>query len=64
MGGYDGITHLSRIEILDTTEPGQWYHAASLPQPCNHTLPATIGNMCYLLGGYILGGVSSKKVFG
>ena len=63
IGGYDGIYHLSKVEILDTTEPGQWYHAASLPQPCSHALPATIGNMCYLLGGNTKGRGASKKVF-
>ena len=63
MGGYDGKNSLSRVEILDTTESRQWHHAASLPQPCNHALPATIGNMCYLLGGITEGAASSKKVF-
>ena len=62
MGGYDGKDHLSKVEILDTTEPGQWYHAASLPQPRSRALPATIGNMCYLLGGNTQGGSASKKV--
>ena len=62
MGGYDGKTHLSRVEILDTDSP-QWYHAASLPQPLSHALPAIIGNMCYLLGGSSKGGAPSKKVF-
>ena len=60
-GKYDGI-HLSRVEILDTTEPLQWYQAASLPQPCYQVPSATIGNMCYLLGGFSKEGVS-KKVF-
>ena len=63
MGGYDGKSCLSRVEILDTTEPGQWYHAASPPQPCSHALPAIIGSMCYLLGGFTRGGAPSKKVF-
>ena len=63
VGGFDSENHLSRVKILDTTEPGQWYHAASLPQPCSHALPATIGNMCYLLGGFTRGSVLSKKVF-
>ena len=63
MGGWDGKNHLSRVEILDTTESRQWYHAASLPQPCSHALPATIGNMCYLLGGNTRGGAPSKRVF-
>ena len=62
MGGWDGRNYLSRVEILDTTEPGQWYHAALLPQSSSHALPATIGNMCYLLGGYTEGG-ASKRVF-
>ena len=62
-GGYEEETTLSRVEILDTTESRQWYHAASLPQPCAQALPATIGNMCYLLGGYTKGGIGSKKVF-
>ena len=60
-----GITRLSRVEILDT-DSTQWYHAASLPQPLSHSLPALIGNMCYLLGGYTkgdIGDIASKKVF-
>jgi N-acetylneuraminic acid mutarotase len=61
MGGYDGKTALSRVEILDT-DSTQWYHAASLPQPLSSALPAIIGNMCYLLGGYTEGG-ASQKVF-
>ena len=64
IGGYDGKNSLSRVEILDTTESRQWYNAVSLLQPCSHALLATIGNMCYLLGGYTRGGVPSKKVFG
>ena len=63
MGGYDGKNHLSRVEILDTTESRLWYHAASLPQPCDDVSLATIGNMCYLLGGYTKGVIASKKVF-
>ena len=63
MGGYDDESHLSRVEILDTElRLSQWHHAASLPQPLSHALPATIGNMCYLLGGYTEEG-ASKKVF-
>ena len=61
MGGYDK-THLSRVEILDT-DSTQWYHAASLPQPLSDSLPAIIGNMCYLLGGYTEGGAPFEKVF-
>ena len=62
MGGYDGKTHCSRVEILDT-DSTQWYHAASLPQPLSRALPAIIGNMCYLLGGYTEGATTSQKVF-
>ena len=62
MGGHDGKDCLSRVNVLDTTEPGQWYHAASLPQPCYDVSLATIGNMCYLLGGYTQGPAASKKV--
>ena len=62
IGGYDS-NYLSIVEILDTTGSRQWYHAASLPQPCCHAYTATIGNMCYLLGGNTQGGVPSKKVF-
>ena len=60
MGGYDGKTPLSCVEILDT-DSTQWYHAASLPQPLFYAVPAIIGNMCYLLGGYTKGG--AKVVF-
>ena len=63
MGGVSGDgTSLSRVEILDTTGSGQWYQAAPLPQPCYWVSTATIGNMCYLLGGYSEG-VVSEKVF-
>ena len=62
MGGdHDKI--LSRVEILDITESRQWYHAASIPQTLTYALPATIGNMCYLLGGLTEEHASSKKVF-
>ena len=58
--GY-GDTELSRVEILDT-ESRQWYHAAPLPQPCPRASLASIGNTCYLVGGYTAGG-ASKKVY-
>ena len=65
MGGFGDRTSLSRIEILDTTGSGQWYQAAPLPQPCyNYWVSlATIGNICYLLGGCSAGRAVSKKVF-
>ena len=62
MGGVGDGTNLSRVEILDTAETGQWYQAAPLPQPCHRVSTATIGNMCYLLGGFS-GRVASNKVF-
>ena len=62
IGGYSNGTVLSRVEILDTTGSGQWYQAAPLPQPRYWISTATIGNMCYLLGGYS-GGIASEKVF-
>ena len=61
MGGYGDETVLSRVEILDTTGSGQWYQAAPLPQPCYRVSTATIGNMCYLMGGFC--GGASNKVF-
>ena len=62
MGGFGDKTRLSRVEILDT-DLTQWYHAALLPQAFSQSLPAIIGNMCYLLGGYTEKGVASNKVF-
>ena len=62
----DGAT-LTRVEILDITESLQWYKAESLPHPCYQVSSATIGNMCYLLGGFTKGNTergASKKVFG
>ena len=61
MGGNGIGGDLSRVEILDTAEPVQWYQAASLPQPCQQVSLATIGNMCYLLGGFT--NDASEKVF-
>ena len=62
IGGVGDVgADLSRVEILDTTEPVQWYQAESLPHPCYQVSSATIGNMCYLLGGFTRGG-SFKKV--
>ena len=62
MGGEDDMIYLSRVEILDTTKQRQWHHAASLPHPLGRALPATIGNMLYLLGGYTKEGAASTKV--
>ena len=61
-GSDDGGTKLSQVEILDT-DSGQWYHAAPLPQPCSSASLATIGNTCYLMGGFTTGRKSSQKAF-
>ena len=63
IGGHGDESYLSRVEILDTTGSGQWYQVAPLPQPCSWVSTATIGNMCYLSGGFSAVGDSSKKVF-
>ena len=48
IGGSNDAKFLSRVEILDTTEPNQWYHAASLPRSCSRIIPAVIGNVLSL----------------
>ena len=58
IGGYGDGGPVSRVEILDASLR-QWYHGAPLPETCARVLPATIGNMCYILGGI----TASKKVF-
>ena len=56
-------TKLSNVEILDTVS-NQWYSCAPLPRPSSSiSLTATVGNMCYALGGYTTGHNGSKKVF-
>ena len=62
-GGGDGGNRLSRVEILDTLSQ-QWHHSTPIPQMigCEFTLAATIGNMCYLLGGYTAETSTSKRV--
>ena len=60
----DVVTKLVNVEILDTTLD-QWYRCAPLPQPCSSiSLTATVGNMCYALGGYTSGHEGSTRVFG
>ena len=60
MAGFGDETYLSRVEILDTIESEQWYHAAPLPRPCYRVSTVTIGNRCYLFGGYSGGGFSNR----
>jgi hypothetical protein len=55
ISGGGGVTcFLSRVEILDTFSK-QWYHSTPMPDllGCSHTLTATIGGTCYLMGGYL-----------
>ena len=60
----DVDTKLSNVEILDTTL-NQWYHCTPLPQPCSSiSLTATVGNMCYALGGFTTDHEGSRKAFG
>ena len=55
-------TKLSVVEILDTVS-GQWYSCVPLPWPSSSiSLTATVGNMCYALGGYTAGHWGSTKV--
>jgi hypothetical protein len=54
IGGIGGVTRfLSRVEILDTVSK-QWHNSTPMPESlgCSHTLTATIGSTCYLMGGY------------
>ena len=59
-GGGDGGNRLSRVEILDISSK-QWHHSTPMPQ-CKYALAATIGNMCYLLGGYTEKTSTNKRV--
>ena len=62
-GGGDGGNKLSRVEILDTLSQ-QWHHSTPMLQElgCECTLAATIGNMCYLLGGYTVTSADKRVV--
>lgn len=63
IGGYSDGNSLSQVEILDTSESGQWYQAAPMPQPCYNISTAIIGSTCYIMGGYSTIGNASNKVF-
>ena len=54
IGGDGGARDLSRVEILDTFSK-QWHHSTPMPESleCSHTLTASIGSTCYLMGGYV-----------
>lgn len=55
-------TQLSTVEILDV-QLGQWYQGAATPQPLSHATVAIVHDTCYILGGFTMTGMSSKKVF-
>ena len=64
IGGSGGDNHrLSRVEILDTFSK-QWHSSTPMPksQGCTHTLTATIGSTCYLMGGYVYQYSAQKRV--
>ena len=55
-------TQLNTVEILDV-QLGQWYQGAATPQPLSHASVAIVRDTCYILGGFTMSGMSSKKVF-
>ena len=62
IGGFNGDSSvLSRVEILDALSL-QWSTSFPMPIPCMQLSLATVGNMCYLLGGFTEN--ISKNVFG
>jgi hypothetical protein len=62
-GGGGDTRFLSRVEILDTFSK-QWHHSTPMPKSlgCSHTLTATIGSTCYLMGGYTSTDSTQKRV--
>jgi hypothetical protein len=63
IGGYnnpDGA--LSRVEILDIPSQ-QWFNSAPMLAPCHQVTVATVGNMCYLMGGLVDNTTFSKRVY-
>ena len=63
IGGLGNEGSLARVEVLDINLK-QWYQSTPLPHPCYHLSQTTIGNMCYLLGGFAGEGIpKSTKAF-
>ena len=62
-GGGGSSTRLSRVEILDTFSK-QWHRSTPMPESlgCTHTLSATIGSTCYLMGGFLSMFSAQKRV--
>ena len=50
------------MEVLDV-RLAQWYQGAATPQPLSHASVAIVSDTCYMLGGFTMSGMSSKKVF-
>ena len=61
-GGCIG-SQLSRVQILDIFSK-QWHHSTPMPEMlmCSHSLTATIGSTCYLVGGYLCTLSALKRV--
>ena len=63
IGGYNSTDGaLSRVEILDISSR-QWFNSAPMLVPCHQVSLATIGNMCYFMGGLIDNTIFSKRVY-
>ena len=62
IGGYNTNGALSRVEILDISSQ-LWFNSAPMLAPCYQVSLATIGNMCYLMGGLIDNATYSKRVY-
>ena len=62
IGGFNDTGALSRVEILDISSQ-QWFNSAPMLVPCYQVSLATIGNMCYLMGG-LIENKSTKRVYG
>ena len=57
--GEDGKC-IARVQVLDTTNR-QWYQTTPLPEPCAYLTSCVIGNMVYLLGGWIGDGMTLNE---
>ena len=51
---------IARVQVLDTTNR-QWYQTTPFPEPCVDLTSCVIGNMVYLLGGWISNGMRPNE---
>ena len=51
IGGYSTKVDINAVEIFNTSTM-QWYKTTPLPTVCREVSVATIGNTCYVVGGY------------